>query len=66
MTQLKGRAGVLRWILSLATIALLATGVAPLMTAGDVLAEAEEPVKAWKDISLIYTTDVKGKIDPCG
>jgi len=66
MTQLKGRTGVLRWILSLAVLAILAAGMSPLMTADDVLAEADEPTKAWKDISLIYSTDVKGKIEPCG
>lgn len=69
MTKLKGRVGALRWILSLTIVAMVLTSLSPLLTTAEVFAEADatqEPTRAWKDISLIYTTDVKGKIEPCG
>jgi hypothetical protein len=56
-----------RWLPALAAVALLAAALVPLMTTGQVRAQGgETQTKAWKDISLIYTTDVKGKIEPCG
>ncbi len=66
MIKLKGRKGALRWILALATMVLLVTGISPLLPAGQARAANDEPTKAWKDITLIYTTDIKGKIEPCG
>ncbi|HPF69078.1 MAG TPA: hypothetical protein PLQ13_00290 [Candidatus Krumholzibacteria bacterium] len=29
-------------------------------------ARAEDDKAGWKDITLVYHSDVKGKIDPCG
>ena len=66
MIKLKGNDDARRWLLSAAAIALLAVGVAPLMLAETVRAEDGEQGKAWKNITMIYTTDIKGKIDPCG
>ncbi len=66
MIKLKGRHNALRWLLSVAVLTLLVGGVAPLMLAEAARAEDGGQAKAWKDITLIYTTDIKGKIDPCG
>ena len=27
---------------------------------------AEDQDGDWKDVTMIYTTDIKGKVDPCG
>jgi hypothetical protein len=66
MIKLKGRQRALRWVLSGVSLVLLAGAAAPLMLADAVRAEDEEATKAWKNITLLYTTDIKGKIDPCG
>ncbi len=66
MSKLKGLPSALHGMLSLVMVALLAVALSPLLLAGAVRAADEEPVKAWKNITMIYTTDVKGKIEPCG
>ena len=66
MIKFKGSDNARRWLLSVATLALLAAGMAPLMLAGTAWAEDGEKARAWKNITLIYTTDIKGKIEPCG
>ena len=66
MIKLKGHHSALRWILPMAAIALLVAALAPLMRPENVRAEAGEETKAWKNIALLYTTDIKGKIEPCG
>ncbi len=66
MMKLKGSHGARRWFLSTAAaVLLIATGVS-LLSANAVLAEDGEQGKAWKNITMIYTTDIKGKIEPCG
>ncbi len=37
-----------------------------MMVAETARAADKTPVKTWKDITLIYTTAIKGKIEPCG
>jgi len=66
MIKLKGNHRALRWVLPTIALSLLAAALAPLMLAESVRAEDGEKNKAWKDITLIYTTDIKGKIEPCG
>jgi hypothetical protein len=66
MIKLKGTGIALRWLLSATTVAILAVGIAPLMLAQSARAEDGEQGKAWKDITMIYSTDIKGKIEPCG
>jgi len=66
MLKLKGSHCAQRWLLSTAAVLLrIATGM-PLLTANTALAQDGEQTKAWKNITMIYTTDIKGKIDPCG
>ncbi len=66
MIKLKGNYRALRWVLPTVVLSLLAAALAPLMLAENVRAEDGEKNKAWKDITMIYTTDIKGKIEPCG
>jgi len=66
MSKLKGFQGALRGMMSLVMVALLAVGLSPLLLAETVQAADEAPAKAWKNITMIYTTDIKGKIEPCG
>lgn len=62
----------LRWLLSVATVAFLLVGMAPLQTAANARAQEAQKIAGkkknvdWKNVTLIYTTDVKGKIEPCG
>ncbi len=66
MIKLKGKYSARRWLLSIAALSLLVAGLSPLMLAETVRAEDGEQAKGWKDITLLYTTDIKGKIEPCG
>jgi len=66
MMKLKGSRSALRCLLSLVTVTLLIAGGASLLPADAVLAEGGEQGKDWKNITMIYTTDIKGKIEPCG
>ena len=66
MIKLKGSYRAQRWLLSVAALALLVVGLAPLMLAETVRAEDGDQAKEWKNIALLYTTDIKGKIEPCG
>ncbi len=66
MIKLKGSHSAQRWLLSIAALALLVVGLSPLMLAETVRAEDGDQAKEWKNIALLYTTDIKGKIEPCG
>ena len=66
MIKLKGSFRAQRWLLSITALALLVAGLAPLMLAETVRAEDGDQAKGWKNIALLYTTDIKGKIEPCG
>ena len=66
MIKLKGLFSALRGTVPLLVVALLAMGLSPLLQAATARAADEAPAKAWKNITLIYTTDIKGKIEPCG
>ncbi len=66
MIKLKGSAKALRRISMVMAAVVMAAGFAPLMLAGTASAEDGEQNKAWKNIALLYTTDIKGKIEPCG
>ncbi len=66
MIKLKGNHRALRWVLPAVALSLLVAALAPLLLAESVRAEDGEETKAWKNITMIYTTDVKGKIEPCG
>ena len=66
MTKLKGGDDARRWVSAFAVLAVLIAGLAPLLLAQTVRAEDKKPVKAWKNITMLYTTDIKGKIEPCG
>ncbi|MCB1182105.1 hypothetical protein KDM41_01645 [bacterium] len=56
-----------RWVPILAAVFLLTAGAAALMLADEVRAQSGEgEVKNWKNVTLLYTTDIKGKIEPCG
>ena len=49
--------------LGLLALVVLAASVLPVK----ILAQDEEAKGGdWKGVSLLYTTDIKGKIDPCG
>ena len=66
MIKLKGIRIALHGTMSMVMVGLLAMFLAPLMVAETARAADKTPVKTWKDITLIYTTDIKGKIEPCG
>ena len=66
MIKLEGSQKALRWLLSTAVVALLVAGGAPLLQPAAVLGQDGEQGKDWKNITMIYTTDIKGKIEPCG
>ena len=48
------------WVATLLLAALLVAALAPTAV------RAEEENAAWKPVTLLYLTDVKGKVEPCG
>lgn len=67
MFKIESERPLRRWLLAAAAVAVLTAGLTPLMLAEQVRAQGDGPeTKAWKNITMIYTTDIKGKIDPCG
>ncbi len=66
MIKIKGRLDARRWLLSFAVLALLTMGMVPLLAAGAARADDGSSAVNWKNLALLYTTDVKGKIEPCG
>lgn len=62
MIKLKDLTGVLR-LLSLAlALALVLSAAAPTLLP----TSARAGDGTWQDLVLLYTTDIKGKIEPCG
>ena len=62
MIKLKDLIGVLRLMsLALALAVLLAAAASALIPAN-----ARAGDGTWQDLVLLYTTDIKGKIEPCG
>jgi 2',3'-cyclic-nucleotide 2'-phosphodiesterase (5'-nucleotidase family) len=59
MTKSKSPLGLLALVLLLA-LAL------PAVSSYDGKAQAQEQDGSWKNLSILYTTDCKGKIEPCG
>ena len=62
MIKLKDLTGVLRLMSLALALAFVVSAAAPLLLptaarAGD---------GTWQDLVLLYTTDIKGKIEPCG
>lgn len=62
MIMLKDLTGVLRGLGVALVLAIILAAAAPVLTpttagAGD---------GTWQDLVMLYTTDIKGKIEPCG
>lgn len=49
-----------------ATCVLLAVAAALAAGTRAATAPGPQPNRAWKEITLVYLSDVKGKIEPCG
>lgn len=51
----------------LPALILVAMAVAAVPLSGAIRGTAQaDETKSWKDITLLYTSDIKGKIEPCG
>jgi len=48
----------------LAALLLILSMTLPAVVTAQVAAPAED--NSWKDVTLLYTSDIKGKIEPCG
>jgi len=62
MIKLKDLTGVLRPASLALALAFVISAAAPVVLPGG--ARASEGT--WQDLVLLYTTDIKGKIEPCG
>ncbi len=62
MIKLKDLTGVLRLASLTLALAFVISAVAPVLQPDG--ARAGEG--SWQDLVLLYTTDIKGKIEPCG
>jgi hypothetical protein len=62
MTKFKDRTGVLRLLSLVLTLAFLVAASGLLLAPRGVRAGEG----TWQDLVLLYTTDIKGKIEPCG
>ncbi len=58
MMFLKGKPGIGLLVALLLVLSVALPAAVP--------AEAEASEGTWKGVTLLYTADVKGKIDPCG
>jgi len=58
--------GVRRQTLLFVLSVVLTTTAMSYLMCGVAWAAAGDQAKPWKEIALLYTTDVKGKIEPCG
>ena len=62
MMKLKNPTGDLRlWSLALVLVFVLSAAAPALLTVN-----ARAGDGTWQDLVLLYTTDIKGKIEPCG
>jgi len=68
MIKLKDLTGALRLMSLALALAFVLSAAAPALL--QISARADEGAGAdkgtWKDLILLYTTDIKGKIEPCG
>jgi hypothetical protein len=62
MIKLKDLTGVLRLMSLALALAFVLSAAAPTLLQTN--ARADEGT--WQDLVLLYTTDIKGKIEPCG
>jgi hypothetical protein len=62
MIKLKDLKSVLRLASLTLTLAFVVSAVAPVFQPDS--ARADDGT--WQDLVLLYTTDIKGKIEPCG
>lgn len=62
MTGFKGRAGLRRLLPLLVMLAL----VVPAVTLSTAPETAHSQDDGWQEVVVLYTSDIKGKIDPCG
>ena len=62
MTKLKDLTCVLRLMSLALALAFLLSAAAPVLLP----ATARAGDGTWQDLVLLYTTDIKGKIEPCG
>jgi uncharacterized membrane protein HdeD (DUF308 family) len=62
MMKLKSLTGSLRLMSMMLALTFVLSGIVPLLTASAARAEGG----TWQDLVLLYTTDIKGKIEPCG
>lgn len=62
MIKLKDLIGVMRLASPALALALLISAAVPVLQPTKALAEGG----TWQDLVFLYTTDIKGKIEPCG
>ena len=62
MIKIKDLTGVLRLASLTLALAFLISAVAPVLPS----TSARAGEGTWQDIVFLYTTDIKGKIEPCG
>ena len=62
MIMLKDLTGVLRGMGLALALAIILAATVPVLAPTN--ARADEGT--WQDLVLLYTTDIKGKIEPCG
>jgi hypothetical protein len=55
-----------RWMFLAALLAVLTTGAAAAVAAGQGADPGRAAEESWAPVTLLYMTDVKGKIEPCG
>jgi hypothetical protein len=63
MTKNKDPRGALRLVLLVALVTMMLAAAATALGQADPRGQQKG---TWQDLVLLYTTDVKGKIDPCG
>ena len=62
MIKLKDLTGVLRLMSLVVVVAVALPAALPMLPP----AEARAGEGTWQDLVLLFTTDIKGKIEPCG
>lgn len=53
-------------LLGLTALVLLLGSAAPVLIPGQSQDQAFAEAGDWKNVTILYTTDIKGKIEPCG
>jgi len=62
MTEAKGLKEVWRTLAVLVALAVVLPAIIPGLLNEGVAAKGGD----WKSVTVLYTTDIKGKIEPCG